>query len=51
MLKEKIGSGTSGTVFKAEWKSKSMMVAVKKFHVKSAETIQNEVLFLILSKP
>ena len=47
-LGEKIGSGTSGAVLKAMWKSKNMMVAVKKIHVTSAETIQNEVHFHIL---
>ena len=47
-LGEKIGSGSSGVVLKAMWKSKNMMVALKKIYVTTAETIQNEVHFHIL---
>lgn len=32
-LMERIGRGTSGVVFRAEWKSKNMKVAVKKMNV------------------
>ena len=38
-----IGSGASGVVLKAMWKSKNMMVAVKRIHVKTADNIQKEV--------
>ena len=42
-LGDKIGVGITGVVLKAMWKSKNMMVALKKIHGKFAETIQNEV--------
>eukprot|EP00731_Ephydatia_muelleri_P025552 Em0017g635a len=42
-LKEKIGSGCSGVVLKAHWKSKNIDVAVKKIHIKSQEAILKEV--------
>ena len=44
-LKEKIGSGRSGVVLKAFWKSKNIEVAVKKMQilVTSTEAILKEV--------
>ena len=44
----KIGSGASGVVLKAMWKSKNILVAVKKIHVKTAENIHKEVKYLII---
>ena len=42
-MKEKIGSGYSGVVLKAFWKSKNIEVAIKKIHIKSTEAIMKEV--------
>ena len=41
-LKENIGTGSFGVVLRAVWKSKNMMVAVKKIHM-TAQNIPQEV--------